>query len=474
MRRETEVASLTRLLREAKPGLQVAAITGPGGVGKSYLLEEVFSQENPRDLEFMHLSIDGSNPQTRSDFMGLVEGQLAARSLPPPARPENDYFPQLRDVARTYREVRSDILATVERDKKAPPELRKAVVALLRTGHALNKTLSGSAKRITDFVAKTVDEQKVADLVEAGWDAIAALQDLAPKFPLPGILNDLLGVTKRNRVKQDLYNFTADALVGDVAAALDDYRPKDWYKFTHAPIPEFKKLLIVFDDFEVTSPVLSDFVISSLMPRLAKLSFPVVMLIACRDHLGAMHPGFDQTAKKWIVEDIRLSAFNRETAFRLMSEANIAPDKQEHLFEVTHGFPYLLSLVIEQATQPDAQSALFAKKFYDRTTRWMTDGEKEWFQQLCYLDVINDDTIETMLGTAVPATTIQNWFEQEASIRDPVSTEFTIRPLVRDKCLEYFAKRSPLKHKKMTEQGHRINELMAAVDSGKVQVTDSK
>lgn len=467
MRRETEVASLSRLLRDAKPGLQVAAVTGPGGVGKSYLLDEVFSREAPHDLGFMHLAIDGSNPETRSDFMGLVEGQLAARALSPPARPDNDYFPQLRRVAAIYREVTSEMMVKLEKDG-APPELRKAVMALLRAAHALNRTLPKEVKKYTDVVEKNVDDKDVAELVEAGWDAIAALKDLAPTVPLPGVLNDLFGITKRNRVKQNLYEVTADALVGDLTAALNGYRPKDWYKFTHAPIPEFKKLLIVLDDFEVISPVLSDFVISALMPSLAKLPFPVVMVIACRDDLGAIHPGFGQHAKKWIVQDIRLGAFNREETNRLLSEAKIPLEKQPHLFEITHGFPFLLSLVIEQVTQPDADSALFAKKFYERTTRWMSKEEKQWFRQLCYLDVINDDTIEEMFGSPEHAAAIQDWFEQEASIRDPISREFTIRPLVRDICLQYFAVKSPIKHKKMSEQGYRIKELMAAVYAGKV------
>jgi hypothetical protein len=314
----------------------------------------------------------------------------------------------------------------------------------------------------------SVDGEKIVDVVEAGWDAVEALQDLAPTVRLPGVLKDLLGITRREQIKRDLYNVTADALVGDLTAALNGYRPKDWYRFTHAPIPEFKKLLIVLDDFEVTAPVLSDFVISSLMPRLAKLSFPVVMLIACRDQLGAMNPGFDQFAKKWIVEDMRLHAFDREEAYRLMSASNVPTEEHSRLFEMTHGFPYLLSLVIEQATQPDADSALFAKKFYDRTTRWMKDEEKEWFRQLCYVDVVNDDTIEAMLGTATHAPAIQNWFEQEASIRDPISSTFTIRPLVRDKCLQYFAVKSPMKHRKMTERGNRIRELMAAESAGDV------
>ena len=459
MHRESEVSTLTRMLREAKPGLQVAAISGPGGVGKSYMIEEIFTQANPRDLEYMYLRIDGSNPQTRNDFMGLIDGQLAARSLPAPASPENDYFPQLRSVAATYREVTSDLLGKLEK-KGAPPEVRKAVISLARAAHVFNRAVVRDKKAHTSFVSK-VDGEQAAEIVEAGWEAVESLLDAAPTIPLPSRVRDLVGLTRRAHIKRDLYNVTAEALVGDLSAALSEYRGKDWYRFTQAPIPGFRKLVIVLDDFEATSPILSDFVISALMPRLALLSFPVVMFIAGRDQLGAVNPGFNQFASKWIVQEIELRAFDRNEAYRLMSESRVPIEKHERLFELTHGFPYLLSLVIEQATQASESSALFTKKFYERTTRWMNDVEKVWFQRLCYLDVINEDTVGDMFGKDVDASVIQDWFEKEASIRDPVSTEFTIRPLVRDMCLTYFAKRSPKGHQKMSVDAARVNALMA-------------
>jgi len=45
MRRANEIASLTGLLRDTTaPGLKIAAVVGPGGVGKSYLLDETSSR----------------------------------------------------------------------------------------------------------------------------------------------------------------------------------------------------------------------------------------------------------------------------------------------------------------------------------------------------------------------------------------------------------------------------------------------
>ena len=67
MIREREIVTLTRLLRETDtPGLKIAAVVGPGGVGKSHVLEEAFRAEDPRTLGYLHLSVDASNPQTRA------------------------------------------------------------------------------------------------------------------------------------------------------------------------------------------------------------------------------------------------------------------------------------------------------------------------------------------------------------------------------------------------------------------------
>src|SRR5918998_1538742 len=102
--RASEVARLSRLLHTCDNGLSICSISGPGGVGKTYLVEQVLSSERPRELGYVQLSADASNPQTRGDFFGLVEGHLATRSLPPPARSDRDYFPRTRRVANAHRD----------------------------------------------------------------------------------------------------------------------------------------------------------------------------------------------------------------------------------------------------------------------------------------------------------------------------------------------------------------------------------
>src|SRR5580658_10824385 len=103
--RGSEVARLTRALEDPPDGLSIVAISGPGGVGKTFLLSHVLESIVPEKLGYLTLSADAANPDTRGDLLGIVEGQLFRRVLGPPANRTKDYFPHLRAVADEHRAV---------------------------------------------------------------------------------------------------------------------------------------------------------------------------------------------------------------------------------------------------------------------------------------------------------------------------------------------------------------------------------
>ena len=99
------------------------------------------------------------------------------------------------------------------------------------------------------------------------------------------------------------------------------------------------------------------------------------------------------------------------------------PDERaKELFVATQGYPFLLSLVIEETGAPGGGSALFLRRFFERTTRWMTATEIEWFVRVCYLERVNLDTLARLFPQEQCAV-IQTWFEKEPSIRDPLAAE---------------------------------------------------
>lgn len=118
----------------------------------------------------MHLTVDASNPQTRGDFFGLVDGQLAARSLPPPARPDYDYFPQVRSVASLYRDMVEKARDELGRSD-APGAVRTAALALLRTAHVLNDAIP-KTRRLLDVAKLGIDEEAARAALDAGWDLL--------------------------------------------------------------------------------------------------------------------------------------------------------------------------------------------------------------------------------------------------------------------------------------------------------------
>ena len=71
---------------------------------------------------------------------------------------------------------------------------------------------------------------------------------------------------------------------------------------------------------------------------------------------------------------------------------------------------------------------------------------------------MNEDTLARLyLPSEVPE--IQDWFEIEASIRDPAHNVFRVRPLIRDKVLRYMELRSPARHREMQRKARGEDNL---------------
>jgi len=460
--RGSEVARLLAALQPVTPGdgpgaagsqLRIVGISGPGGVGKSYLLRHVLDVAEAPGAEppprWLKLGVDGSNEQARGDFFAIVDGQLARHSLLPPARPKRDYFPQLRKVASVHRSLVEAVAAELDAGA-APPEVKVAALALLKAGRRLNKVVPKTREL---FDAATASDADVGPTLDEAWRLVSSLRALRTSTALPGPLRDALGTTYRGRVKNDLYNVTADALVTDLAAALGHTRGPDLLRFTHPPIPGAERLLLILDDFEALAPTLEEFLVGALVPQLAEAAFPVTLVILSRDELGAMHPAWDQHCKEYRRDEdqIHLAPFGHEAALDLLAQAGVPEARREQLYQDTQGFPFLLSLLIEELGAEGADSALFLRKFFDRTSRWMTEREREWFVRVCYLDSVNVDTLAPLFpGENVEA--IQDWFEKEASIRDPAAPVFRVRPLIREKVRRYLELRSPSRHRELTER----------------------
>ncbi|MDP2269604.1 MAG: hypothetical protein Q8N23_10435 [Archangium sp.] len=459
--RPSEVAQLRHLLESPQRGLNICSISGPGGVGKSFLLSHVLADFELGAAGYVHLSVNAANIEARSDFFAVLE-QLFRRSLPPPADPKKDYFPHLRRVAQLHREVIER--ASAELKKSGVPDLvRDSVLALLKAGHVLNAAVPNGSRhlkvasgRLTGWLgaaakvgqvalqgAQALDEEDVERALDFAWKQARELKSLTEGV---GRLRQILGFADQDRVRRELFAFTAEQLVTDLSAAIGGYQAKDRLTFLHGQIDGAKRLLLVIDDYEILSPLLSEFLVGAFVPRLAAAGFDTVMVVLCRDDLEATHEGWAQHSKQYLRPPVKLSAFDEPTATQLLAQAGVPEERRRALYEATQGYPFLLTLAIEEAGAAGADSALFLRKFFDRTTRWMSPREREWFERICYLERVDEDT----LGPLFPGEDvgkIVDWFEREPSIRDPSTAFWRVRPLVREKVLRYLEVRAPSKHR---------------------------
>lgn len=471
-RRPSEVKRLTKLLLREDPKFAICSISGPGGVGKTYLLNHVLSAYSPSELGYMYLKVDGSNPEKLFDFFGLIADQLAARSLPAPAVTGRDYFPATRRVAVLHQKLVKEY--DRELDKRGvDPEAKRAAMALVKVAHHFNDMLPGRNHPVRGVLRALTEEGISTPVIEAASELLSSLEVLERKSTiLPEPIRDRLGISRKDRVRRDLFNLTSDVLVQDIENALDGQNRQTYVRLLHPPIKELNQLLLVFDDYEANSPVLGDFLVGSLIPRLAKASFRSTLIICCRDDLTSTNMGWAQHVEPHLKEDIRLKPFDKETAFALMADAGVPKEKWDGIFLATEGYPFLLTLAIEEATSAEGQTALFAKKFYERTARWMTPIQKEWFNRVCYLDDVNEDTLQHFF-TPDEARDVQNWFENEASIRDPNSQKFCVRRFIRERTCEYLAMRSPSRHREMREKATGAMECLKGIVDGKTVDTEA-
>jgi hypothetical protein len=451
--RTSEVERLSSLLEHPEQQLSICTITGPGGVGKSHLLRHVLERVPPAERRYLHLFADASRPENRRE-LGAALSQLFPHGLRPPAKSDHDYFVRLRKTLAAHRALVDDV-ANELRNKSA--EVREVVTSLLKLGREVNALVPQTKKHL-DLTGLPKDPKEVervlrdVESVVTGVRAFAERSAFMKLFPGPAL---------QDRVKRDFHGALADAVRADLSAALASYEAGDAATPRAERIPRTDRLLVVLDDYEALSPVLDDFVRGALVPRLADAPFKTVLIILCRDELDAVDPSWLQHCDRFLVERIRVKPFTELEALELMQASGIPADRAATIHRESGGFPFLVGLAIEEHSEESAGVAMYLRKFFDRTSRWMSENQRRWFTGACYLDAVNEDTLARMFPNE-STTAIQDWFEREPSIRDPHGAVFVVRPVIRANVLRYQEMRAPSQHRELTSRArppaHGANE----------------
>jgi hypothetical protein len=453
--RDGEVAKLTEIVTTPDERVNIVAVSGAGGVGKTFLVDHVLDAIDLEHSGYLKLAADGMSSQLRADFVGLIDQKLALRTLHRPAKPGKDYFPSIREVADAHAALLTEVEAEVIEKCQSAPQ-RTVIEALVRGGVILNKLVPKS-EEFLNFSALPLEPEKVQEVLQESIEMARKLQALAVKEPtyLPRFLRNMVGMTLRNRVRRDLHGVTADHLSEDLSKCVG---PRKTRKRLGIRISghEFSRLLVVLDDFEVLGPVLSDFVFGSFVPRLENADFETVLIVVGRDDLQASNPDWAYRYQRYFRGQIRLAPFSRDQALEFLRAHQITGQDAEEIFKYTEGFPFLLKLICEERGVTGDKDAFeqgaadVPRQFFDRTTRWMSSREIDWFTKIVYLDKVNADTLGWFFS-ADAVETILRWFEREGAVRDPRARVFRVRGVIREKVLQYLSTRQPTKHQQMLD-----------------------
>jgi hypothetical protein len=232
------------------------------------------------------------------------------------------------------------------------------------------------------------------------------------------------------------YEAIADAYVSDLSAMLESYQNKDRWQLTHSSIKGLNRLLLIVDDYEAVGRVIGKFMVESLLPRLKNASFSTLVIFLGRDSVYEADKDFAHHLAGNISELIRLEPFSESEGVKYLIGAGYAETEALAWYRKARGLPFILRLLAENRTDEEKQSAIFYKRFYERTTRWMSSDQKNWVLPVCYLDNVNEDTLR-ILQPDVDPTRIMDWFENDASVRDVKAGEYTVTPYIRHMLLEY-------------------------------------
>jgi hypothetical protein len=213
---------------------------------------------------------------------------------------------------------------------------------------------------------------------------------------------------------------------------------------------------LIIDDYESLQGRLEEFLLNNFIRELEQANFNTLLIILGRDRLTDTHTAWRQHHRRNVIDEIILNTFSKLESEEYVRSYGINDDKViAQMIEATDGFPFLLASEVEDYIHGRG-SAVSLKNYYDRITRWMTPEQKEWLEPLCFLDVVNEDTIAAMLPDQ-DAKKVLEWFKVESSVRNPHSQKWVVQALMKSKIKEYINNDSPKRFRSFEDAASRVN-----------------
>ena len=427
--------SVLKGLTRADGKVTLQSIEGPGGIGKTFLLDHVMTTTPLAERQYLQLRIDGNDPSAANLIRAVSRMIDSADAEAIRSYPARSCFPEVTRVLEAIETIKNE--AMTEFEKRSPSE-KEGLIALSRF---LDLAFE-AGRHVNNIVPLTKQYMNVRELENhrKSLQALIPIMESLHEETL-GFL-ERLGLGKatalRNAIKENACRPFAEAFLSDLSAILAEYRAEDWYKPTHSKIEGIARLLLIFDDYEKLQVSIGEFVVSYLLPALKSARFESVVIILGRDQLQATHPAWDQHLRLTLLPRIVLEPLSRQNMEDLVESYGIrSPGEKERAWQDTQGYPFYVQLWIEEV-EAGGRSAVMLKRFYDRTTRWMSDKEKEWLHLTLFLQEVNKRSLRSMMGgDEKEAESAFKWFEREGSVRDTVGGVFRVREYLRSRLSDY-------------------------------------
>lgn len=446
----------------------IQGISGPGGIGKSALWEHALNEVDVSSLGYLVIRIDGQDAQggglanaiSRAIENAKIPESIwknASKKMP---KSTGSYFPALNQVLAVIDEIKakSAIQATTEATRSgeslSADDFGRFFDAAITVGMSVNQM---SPKTVEYFnFQKLREEPLLQNVISELLPLVSAIRTESP-----GFLNKLGiggGYELRNAVRENAAERIAQAFFSDLTAILAGYQGSDFYKPKLKKVKGLERLLLIVDDFEFVRGTLDAFLIQGLLPRLRDARFKSLVAILGRDALASSHPEFDsKDYSANMLDQIHVERLSREELGRLLSRLGIDDKaRKDQAWSDTEGYPYYVHQWVAESQQGGI-TAETLRRFNRRITLWLSEKQKKWLEPILFMDDVNIESLGKVLGKSSEAKAALDWFQSEASLRDPSTQRFKVREYVRVRLRQYLEISNPERFRELSSHSTQLD-----------------
>lgn len=439
------------LLRDDSRGLVIQSIEGPGGIGKSSIFNRALADLDLVSQGFLILRMDGNQPEG-AGLEHLIRSLIDSAEFDKiPDKPIREIFPRTTDAISSAERIRSE---SREEFKKiggddTDPSFDRFINAFLSVGKTINQVAPGS-KSFVDAEELSGHAPNIAEAAEK----LHSLKEDAGHFWEKFSIGDSAKIRKEIR-RGGAPRAFSQCLVDDLKQIVLGKSEAGESQAGFGSVRGTKRVLVVIDDYESLQSVVSEFLISHFLEYVKKIGFAITIVILGRDKLSVTNTSWNQHHSFSMANPIVIKPLSKEEVNEVLEKLDVHdPVEKERAWIDTNGYPYYLALWAEEL-DAGGRSAVMLNQFYSRITKWMTSRQRGWLDQLVHMQTINLSTLKAVFDTN-EAEEVMSWFENEASVRDPKTSSYTVREYTRSRILEYLALRDPDGYQTLARNAARV------------------